>query len=118
MNRTSYWKPTSKFRNVRQTYNGVNFHSKAEAQVAAELDLRVRAGDILGYDRQFKCDLTANGKHIANYYCDFRLHLIDGSYELLEVKGWEGEVYRLKRKLLEAVWLPEHPDHVYTIYKV
>lgn len=116
MYRQTFFKPT-KYKNVRQTYNGYSYDSRLEARVAQDLDLRVKAKDILGYDRQFKVELRVNGKLIANYYCDFRLHLPDGSYELLEVKGYETEVYRLKRKLLEAAWLPEHPDHTYTVTK-
>lgn len=107
----------NKFHNVRQTYNGYSYMSKLEARYAMELDLRKAAGDIADWERQYKIDLTVNGKHIANYYCDFRILHSDGSYELVETKGFETEIYRLKRKLLEAVWLPEHPDHVYTVVK-
>lgn len=112
----TYFKPT-KYNSVKQTYNGYNYDSKLEARYAADLDLRVKGKDLLGYDRQFKVSFDTNGKHICNYYVDFRLHLNDGSYELVEVKGMETEVWRLKRKLLEALWLPAHLDYTYTVVK-
>lgn len=91
--------------------------SKFEAGYAAELDLRLKAGDIKAWERQFKISLDVNGRHICNYYCDFRILHNDGTYELVETKGVETETYRLKRKLLEAVWLPENLDHSYTVIK-
>lgn len=117
MYRQSYWKPTSKFRNVRQTYEGFSYDSKFEAEYAAELDLRLKAHDIAGWERQFKIELRVGDKLIARYFCDFRITHNDGTYELVEIKGIETEVYRLKRKLLEACWLPNHQDHTYTVIK-
>jgi len=55
------------------------------------------------------------GDKICALRVDFRIHHNDGSYELAEVKGFETDVYKLKRKLLEFIWLPEHPDHSYTV---
>ncbi|MCA9329216.1 DUF1064 domain-containing protein [Candidatus Saccharibacteria bacterium] len=111
------WQRANKYNAVKQTYNGYSYDSKFEAKCAYELDLRQRAGEIQSWERQFKISIDINGTHICNYYCDFRLLLNDNSYELLEAKGIETDVYRIKRKLLEAVWLPEHPDHIYTVVK-
>ncbi len=108
---------TSKYRNVKQTYNNYNYDSKFEAGYAQELDLRLAAKDIKSWERQFKISMDINGHHICNYYCDFRILHNDDSYELVETKGIETEAYRLKRKLLEALWLPEHLDHTYTVVK-
>jgi hypothetical protein len=41
----------------------------------------------------------------------------DGSYELVEVKGFETDVYKLKKRLLKIMWLPDHPDHTYLVVK-
>src|ERR1035437_9999650 len=101
----------NKYRNIKQTYDGYNYDSKFEASYAAELDIRVRAKDIKSWERQFKIALGANGFHFCNYYCDFRVLHNDKSYELVEIKGMETDVYKLKRKLLEALWLPEPLDH-------
>lgn len=116
MYRQSYFKPT-KYNNVRQTYNNYNYDSRFEARVAAELDLLQAAGEITTIERQFKISLDVAGHHIANYYCDFRVEYPDGTFELIEAKGVETEAYRLKRKLMEAIWLPEHLDHTYRVVK-
>lgn len=107
----------NKYRAVKTEYGGKKYDSKLEARYAAELDLRKKAGDIKDWERQFKIELRANGKLICNYYCDFRLLHNDDSYELVETKGYETDIYRFKRRLLEALWLPEHPDHTYTVVK-
>lgn len=98
-------------------YGGRRYHSKLEAGYAIELDLRKKAKDIADWEPQFKIELRANGKLICNYYCDFRVENNDGTYELVETKGYETDVYRFKRKLLEVLWLPEHLDHTYTVVK-
>jgi hypothetical protein len=107
----------SKYYATSTRYNGRLYHSKFEAQYARDLDLRVKAHDIKGWEPQFKVSLDVNGKHICNYVCDFRLTMNDGSYELHETKGFETDLFRIKRKLLEAVYLKDHPDTEYVLVK-
>jgi hypothetical protein len=96
--------------------------SKFEAGTADDLLLRKRVGDIKDYESQFVIDATAYRKdgipafHVR-HKVDFRIHHNDGSYELVEAKGVETEDYKWRRKFLEHIWLPEHPDHVYTVVK-
>lgn len=111
-------KSPAKYRNVRQTYKGYAYHSKAEANYAMYLDSEKQAGRIKDWERQYKVELRANRILICNYYVDFRVLNNDDSYELVEVKGYSTDLYRMKRKLLEALWLPEHLDHKYTVIKV
>lgn len=94
----------SKYGNKKKEYGGKVYHSKAEAQYAKELDLRMKAKDIIGWDRQVKIPLDVNGKHIANYYMDFVVTCRDATLEFVEVKGFETETWRLKFKLLEALY--------------
>lgn len=113
----SFFKKT-KYNNVRQTYDGYSYMSKLEARQAAELDLMLKGKAIKAWEKQYKVELRApNGKLLCNYYCDFRIEHNDGTFELLETKGFETDVYKLKRKLLENLWLPEHLDHIYTVVK-
>ena len=98
-------------------YNGIAYHSKKEAGYAQELDLRIKAKDIKKWERQVPIELRVNGELIAKYYVDFKIYHNDKSEELVEVKGFETEVFRLKRKLLEATLLKEHPEIIYTIVK-
>lgn len=104
-------------------YNGRTYHSKAEARFAQELDLRVKGKDILSWEPQYKVSIDVIGEdgrsyHITNYFVDFIVYYPDGDVELVEVKGFETEVWRLKRKLLEAVFLPKHPEMRYSVVKV
>lgn len=94
----------SKYGSLSSVYNGRQYHSKKEAQYAAELDQRKKSGDIKDWEPQVKIDLSVNGYHIANYYIDFLVHHNDGTKEYVEVKGFETEVWRLKWKLFEAIY--------------
>lgn len=107
----------AKYGNRASDYNGYVYDSALEADYARELELRVKAKDIKSWRRQVKCEINIGDIHICNYYVDFEIEHNDESFELVEIKGMETEVWRLKRKLLEAVWLPAHPDHTYTVEK-
>lgn len=107
----------NKYHSIRQNYNGYNYHSKLEAEWAGYLDRRLELGEIAGWERQFKVELFVNGHRITNYFVDFRIEHLDGSYELLEVKGMETDVWLLKVRLLYAAWLPDNQDHRYTVVK-
>lgn len=101
---------SSKF-NARQTeYGGVVYHSQKEADYAAELDLRLKAKDTEKGERQVRVPLNVNGHHIADYYWDFVVYLKNGKKQWVEVKGFETEVWRLKKKLFEAAYIHNHPD--------
>lgn len=102
--------------------DGVRRDSKFEASTADELLLRKQAGDILDYDSQFKVEMWAydsTGKPAfkIGHKVDFRIHHKDGSFELYEAKGIETTDYKWRRKFLEHLWLPTHPDHTYTVVK-
>lgn len=112
----------SKYNNVRQTYNGINFDSKLEASRAYELDLMVKAGQIKGYERQYKIDLYFYNKAgdkipFKSWKVDFRVENNDGSYTLEEVKGMETIDFKMKRDICEKIWLPDHPDHELVVLK-
>lgn len=99
-------------------YNGYAYDSGLEAKVAMELDWRLKAGDIKSWERQYPIEIRSpHGELIRRHKVDFRVTLTDDSYELVEAKGMELPEYKLLRKLIELVWLPEHLDHVYTLVK-
>lgn len=113
-----YQKKGSKYGSKSTEYNGEIYHSKKEAGYAQELDLRIRARDIRGYERQVKisfdicsiclrlcsakCDKHKKGKvhHLSNYYIDFVVGENDGTETYAEVKGFETTEWRQKWKLL------------------
>ncbi len=113
---------SNKYGAIRSEFNGKIYDSKFEASVAADLETRKRAKDIIDYDTQYKVEMdiyTASGSKAftVNHKVDFRIHHNDHSYELYEAKGIETADYKWRRKLLENLWLPEHKDHIYTVIK-
>ena len=113
----------NKFGAIRTLANdGIKRDSKFEAGVANELLIRKQAGDIVDYESQYKVVIDIYNKdgkkvHEVSHKVDFRILHKDGSYELLEAKGFETADYRFRRKLLEKIWLNEHPDHIYSVVK-
>lgn len=102
--------------------DGFKYDSKFEAGVADELLLRKKAKDIKDYERQYKVEIWCyreNGLKAfkVSHKVDFRIHHNDGSFELLEAKGVETADYKMRRKFLEEIWLPDHLDHTYTVVK-
>lgn len=108
--------------------DGILFDSRREAEYYDELKLREKAGEITDLQLQVKFSIDINGKHICNYFADF----VYWEYESLtapdpthyakvliiapkeakkqkrkvvvDVKGMRTDVYRLKKKLVEAVY--------------
>lgn len=102
--------------------DGMKRDSKFESSVADELLLRKQAGDIKDYDSQYRieawaCRSDGTQAFLVRHKVDFRIHHNDGSFELYEAKGVETDDYKWRRKFLEHIWLPEHPDHIYTVVK-
>lgn len=106
----------------KNTSNDKHHDSRFEASLADDLETRKRAGDIKDYEKQYRIiaqAFTADGELAfeVRHRVDFRVHLNDGSYELLEAKGRETIDYMWRRKCLETLWLPLHKDHTYRIVK-
>lgn len=102
--------------------DGIKRDSKFEASVADQLFVQKQAGEILDYDTQYKVEMWAyrqNGEKAfkVTHKVDFRVHHRDGSFELLEAKGVETADYKMRRRFLENIWLPDNPDHTYTVVK-
>jgi len=121
MHTTSY----KKYGATKTEYNGYKYDSKFEAGVARDLDLRLKAGEFKEWERQFKIECipyNCHGEPVlkckVSHKVDFRIHEHDGSYTLLEAKGFETADYKMRKKWLENFYLPEHLDHTYqVVYK-
>lgn len=103
MYQIKYAKGKSKYGNNSQVYNGRRYDSKREAAYAMDLDWRIKAGEIKEVIPQFKIDLRVNGRHITNYFVDFKVIMSDGSVQFHEVKGMVLPLWQLKWALLEAL---------------
>lgn len=105
--KTYYSRP--KYGNVKKSYCGHSYDSKAEAGYAQDLDLMVKAKEIEGYERQVTFNLYGkNGNKICGHRVDFVVTVNDGSKEVHEYKGFATPEWNLKRKLFEDNY-PEIP---------
>lgn len=96
-------------------YAGITYHSGLEARVAADLDYRLRAGDIKAVERQVCYELIVNGQRICRHYVDFRLTHHDGTVELVEAKGFATNEWKIKRDLLLALYVKDVPGISYRV---
>ena len=102
----------TKYRAIRTTVDGITFDSKREANRYSELKMMEKAGIInsLKLQPEFKCQI--NGKKICTYKADFEYLMVDeegpqgqiGYYIVEDVKGFKTPVYKLKKKLVEALF--------------
>lgn len=89
----------NKFGAVKKLYNGVLYDSTLEANYAAKLDLRIKAGEILRWERQSEVELKIEGKLWRKWAIDFKVFFPNGQYEYHEVKGVETVDYKMKRDM-------------------
>lgn len=108
----------SYFKTAKKTnYDGYIYMSKFEANQAAELDLRKKAGEVLKWDRQVKIPLVVNGYLICNYYIDFVAYLADGTTEYIEAKGLAMPAWILKWKLFEALYSGDPNNKLIVVFQ-
>jgi len=107
----------NKFGAKKTFFKDRRYDSKKEAGVAQELELLKKAGEIKEIIPQFKLDLKVYGKHICNYYVDFKVINKDGSIEYIEVKGLEMPLWKMKWRLAEVILNEEEPGSKLTVIK-
>lgn len=95
----------SKYGNKRTELDGHKFDSKAEMNRYALLKLRERAGEITRLELQPEYQISVNGAPICKYRADFRYFELGAQKQIVEdVKGYKTDVYKLKKKLVEAIY--------------
>lgn len=98
-------KKKPKYGNKKTIVDGIEFDSKKEAARYGKLKLMVRAGKIRELRQQPSFTIRVEGVVICTYNGDFSY--IDSKENRLileDVKGVKTQVYRLKKKLLKAVY--------------
>lgn len=97
----------SKYHNVKTEYNGQVFDSKLEARYCQELDLKLKAGLILAYERQVRFPFTIDGQLICTYIADFVVKYPTKTafprIEVIDTKGIKTREYQIKKKLMKAI---------------
>lgn len=94
----------SKYKNNKTEVDGYVFASNLEAEYYSQLKLRLKAKDILSFRVQPKYILQEAFKKYEKtfrkieYIADFEIKHNDGSIEVIDVKGYKTDVFRIKRK--------------------
>lgn len=102
--------PVSKYGNKKVSLDGHTFDSKAEAKYYEQLKWAQEHKQILFFRLQPRYQLqsafTKNGTTFRkiDYIADFEIHNLDGSIEVIDVKGVETDVFKIKRKLFEKIY--------------
>lgn len=92
-----------KYNAVATTVDGVVFPSKAEARRYEQLKLLERNGRISNLELQPRYPLLVNGEKVGEYRGDFR-YIEDGVTILEDTKGMKTDVYKIKAKLVKAIY--------------
>lgn len=93
----------NKFGAVKTVLDGITFDSKAEAKRWGDLKLLERAGEITHLERQKPFSIDIGDKHICVWRADFHYRTNEGSIAE-DVKGVRTPLYRLKAKLVSAMY--------------
>jgi len=102
----------NKYGAKKTVYNGRQYDSKGEAGLASEIDLLVKAGDVVKVEPQKRFALYAkNGTKICNHIVDFLLTFKDDSIEAWEFKGMPTPIWKFKRDM----FVDNYPDIQYVV---
>lgn len=105
MKRSKYGVRTDAQGKAERTVDGILFASKREARRYSELSLLAKAGKIKYGGRQPKFRLEVNGELICTYIADFQYLDLEKQEVITEdVKGHKTAEYKLKKKLMHAIY--------------
>jgi len=90
----------NKFHAIMTEVDGMKFQSKKESRYYLELKARVHLGEVKYFLRQIPILLPGGVKYVV----DFVEFLTDGSVRYVDVKGCRTDVYKVKKKLVEATY--------------
>jgi hypothetical protein len=93
----------SKYRNRKTEVDGIVFDSKKEAVRYRELKILQKQGVIQNLVIQPKYPITVRYTSICEYIADFEYYE-NTKITVEDVKGMKTPVYKLKKKLFEAIY--------------
>lgn len=97
----------SKYNARKTSLDGITFDSKAEAEYFIHLKEKLARKEIQGFGTQpefiLQESFKKNGKTYREikYVADFLITHLDGSTEIVDVKGYETADFKIKKKLFE-----------------
>ncbi|USG64021.1 DUF1064 domain-containing protein [Brevibacillus ruminantium] len=109
----------SKYKNKKTVVDGITFDSKAESEYYLVLKEMLAAGEIKDmrlqpvYVLQEKC--VRNGKKLQaiTYKADFEVLHLNGTLEVIDIKGEETEAFKIKAKMFQY----KYPNMKLTLLK-
>lgn len=93
----------NKYNAKKTDVDGITFDSKRESRRYLELKMLLQAGHISDLELQIPFPCVVNGKKICSYKADFA-YTQDGERVVEDVKGFVTRDFRLKKKLVEALY--------------
>jgi hypothetical protein len=81
-----------------------NFPSHLERDRFIYLLMLQDAGEITDLKTQTEFPCEINGRHVCSYRADFTYRRADGSPVVEDTKGYVDRHFRLKKKVVEALW--------------
>ena len=95
----------SKYRNVRTAVDGIVFASKREARRYMDLKNMERANVIERLELQPRYKMVIGGMTVCTFVPDFQYrHRETGELVIEDAKGVQTAVYKMKKKLLKAIY--------------
>ena len=96
----------------KRTWNNKTYASKREMEVAKQFWALKSRGEILELEEQPKIELLPKPNKVS-YIPDFRIVWRNGNEEFIDVKGFETDVFKIKKKMFKYL----HPDKNLIIMK-
>ena len=94
---------SSKYNSKITFVDGIRFDSKREARRYSELKLAQKVGIIRDLELQPEYVYEVDYKKMFSYFADFRYQDVKSGQVITEdCKGFKTQVYKLKKKLIEA----------------
>lgn len=87
----------AKYRSYKTSVDGHTFDSQKEAEYYQDLKIRLKSNDIKGFCLQPTFILAPSLK----YKADFIIFNNDGTYDVIDVKGFRTKEYIAKKKVFE-----------------
>lgn len=100
-----YYQARSKYRAKRAIVDGISFASTKESERYCELKLLELSGKIRELELQPRFPMVINCAKICTYIADFKYYDVEKKdYVVEDVKGFKTPIYKLKKKLLLALY--------------
>lgn len=104
------YKRTSKYNAKKTEVDGIKFDSKAEADFYGYLKYLKKSKMISSVERQKRIvilpsyEIEGRKVRAVHYIADFVITYIDGEVEYVDVKGYETDIFKLKKKMFESMY--------------